>query len=181
MRRPFPWWIVALGIGLALVAGGGYVIYTRLEKKWEGLSLKVYQDEAGYWTIGYGHLVKPGDPYYPYGPVMEIDEAEAERLLAEDKAEAIRLVNQHVRVPLTSGQRQAMESIMFNVGPGQPGERDGIVWLKSGRTSTLLAKLNAGDYAGAAAEFGKWVYAGGHVSNGLVARRADERLTFETA
>lgn len=180
MRR-FPWWMLALGVGLVLAAGGAVVVGMRLVKKWEGLSLTVYQDEVGYWTIGYGHLVKPGDPYHPYGPVTEISIEEAERLLEQDMAEARRLVAQHVTVPLTAGQRESMESIMFNVGPGIPGERDGIVWLKDGRQSTLLRLLNAGDVQGAAAEFDKWVLAGGKRSRGLIARRADERRIFETA
>ncbi len=181
MRR-FPWWLIALGVGLTLAAaGGGVVLAMRLVKKWEGLSLTVYQDEVGYWTIGYGHLVKPGDPYHPYGPVTEISQEEADRLLEADMAEARRLVAAHVTVPLTAGQRESLESIMFNVGPGVPGERDGIVWLRDGRQSTLLRLLNAGDYQGAAAEFDKWVLAGGKRSRGLIARRADERQIFETA
>ena len=46
--------------------------------------------------------------------------------------------------------------------------------------STLLKKLNAGDYSGAAAEFDKWVFAGKVKLNGLVKRRASERQLFES-
>jgi len=46
-------------------------------------------------------------------------------------------------------------------------------------SSTLLIKLNAGDYAGAAREFDKWVMAGGKPLPGLVKRRAAERQMFE--
>ena len=181
MRR-FPWWILALGVGALLATvGGGAVLTLRLVKYFEGLSLTVYQDEAGLWTIGWGHLVKPGDPYHPYGPVTEITQEQADALLAQDMASARSIVAQFVTVPLTGNQRAALESLVFNVGPGNPGVRDGIVWLKSGQPSTLLRKLNAGDYAGAATEFGRWNMAGGQVSNGLIARRATERQTFEVA
>ncbi|MDP2640772.1 MAG: glycoside hydrolase family protein, partial [Betaproteobacteria bacterium] len=47
--------------------------------------------------------------------------------------------------------------------------------------STLLKKLNAGDYSGAAAEFPKWNKAGGKVLKGLVARRAAEAELFQAA
>jgi lysozyme len=44
--------------------------------------------------------------------------------------------------------------------------------------STLLKKLNAGDYVGAANEFDKWVFAAGKKLKGLVARRAAEKELF---
>ena len=46
------------------------------------------------------------------------------------------------------------------------------------RTSTLLKKLNAGDYSGASAEFSKWVNGGGKKLPGLVKRREAERQLF---
>ena len=45
-------------------------------------------------------------------------------------------------------------------------------------TSTLLKKLNAKDYKGAAAEFPKWNKAGGKVMNGLTKRRNAEMELF---
>ena len=44
--------------------------------------------------------------------------------------------------------------------------------------STLLKKVNAGDFKGAADEFPKWNKGGGKVLPGLVRRRASERLLF---
>jgi lysozyme len=44
--------------------------------------------------------------------------------------------------------------------------------------STLLRKVNTGDYAGAAAQFGLWVHAGGEVVPGLVRRRQAEAEMF---
>ncbi|EBY2991617.1 lysozyme, partial [Salmonella enterica subsp. enterica serovar Typhimurium] len=45
-------------------------------------------------------------------------------------------------------------------------------------SSTLLRKLNSGDYAGAADEFLRWNKAGGKVLNGLTRRREAERALF---
>jgi len=44
--------------------------------------------------------------------------------------------------------------------------------------STLLKKLNAGDYAGAADQFKRWIYADGVPLHGLEIRRDKERALF---
>jgi lysozyme len=77
-------------------------------------------------------------------------------------------VSAAVTVPLNDNEFGALTSFTFNLGIGN---------LKS---STLLKKLNAGDRAGAADEFGKWVNAGGKPLPGLVKRRAAERALFLT-
>lgn len=141
----------------------------RLIARHEGLSLKVYQDPVGLWTIGYGHLVKPTDPYHPYGPITEITQDEADRLLAQDVAIAERCVSDNVQVPLTANQRAALVSFVFNVG------------CTNFRNSTLLRLLNEGRMQEAAAELDKFVFARGVRLAGLVKRRASERELFETA
>jgi lysozyme len=77
-------------------------------------------------------------------------------------------------------QLAALVSIIYNVGPGEKGIRDGIITLASGRPSTLLARLNVGDYAGAAAQFPLWDKSCGRVCVGLVTRRQKERTLFLT-
>ena len=67
---------------------------------------------------------------------------------------------------LNANQYSALVSFTFNLGCGN---------LQS---STLLRLLNAGDTAGAANEFPKWVYGGGVVLPGLVRRREAERQLF---
>ena len=67
---------------------------------------------------------------------------------------------------MTPGQEAALLSFAYNVG------------TRALRDSTLLRLLNGGDAKGAAEEFGKWVYASGHVLNGLVTRRKLERAVF---
>lgn len=181
MPRVPLWLLVLAGLVLLALAGGGAVLVTRLVKRWEGLRLEVYQDVAGLWTVGYGHLVGPEDELFPYTDKKDITEAKADQLLAADMREAQNIVAAHVHVPLSANQRAALVSFVFNIGPGVPGEKDGFVFLKSGRPSTMLLKINAGDFIGAAAEFDKWVNAGGRRVDGLIARRYQERALFETA
>lgn len=123
------------------------------------------------WTIGWGDTenVTPG---------LVIDQAEADaryaRRLARDFEPPVRRL---VQVPLTPRQWDAIVSTVYNTGPGGGG-RDGILLLADGRPSTFLRKLNAGDYAGAAAELPKWVRSGGKVLKGLQRRREATRLVF---
>jgi len=115
-----------------------------LIKAFEGLhkiksdgSVRSYRDPAGRWTIGYGHTsgVKSG---------MLITPEEAEDLLRTDVVEAEEAVERLVKVDLSQNQFDALVSFVFNLGQG------------NFRSSTLLRKLNRGDYDGAATEFVRW-------------------------
>jgi len=130
-----------------------------LIKEFEGLRLKAYLCSAKVWTIGYGHTkgVKQGDT---------CTQAEADAFLVEDVKWVLTAVERCVQVPLTPGQRAAINSFVFNCG------------ATALRTSTLLRKLNAEDYKGAADEFPRWNKAGGKVIKGLVRRRTAERKVF---
>jgi lysozyme len=131
-----------------------------LVKHFEGCRLSAYQDQKGIWTIGYGHTrgVSQG---------MTCTQADSDHWLAEDMAMAAAVITERVKAPLTQSQFDALTSLTFNIGAFRF------------TTSTLLKKLNAGDVAGAAAEFGKWIQAGTRVSAGLITRRAAERALFE--
>jgi lysozyme len=132
-----------------------------LVKHYEGLRTQAYRCPAGVWTIGYGHTkgVRAG---------MEVTEAEAEELLRQDLAASGEQVERLVHVKLTDPQFSALASFVFNVGAGN---------LES---STLLRRLNAGDYDAVPSELAKWVKAtdpntGKKVTlPGLVRRRAAE-------
>jgi len=123
----------------------------------EGLSLVQYYDSAGLPTIGYGHLIKAGESF------TKITNERAAELLKQDAQLTVIAINQLVKVDLTQGQFDALASFVFNVGIG------------AFKNSTLLKKLNAGDYTGAKAEFNKWdkiTLNGQKVSNtGLAYRR----------
>lgn len=127
----------------------------------EGLRLTAYRDPVGIWTIGYGSTggVRRG---------MTITRDQAVLRLYHDVDDAEATVNNRVTVPLSQSQFDALVSLVFNIGGG------------AFRKSTLLQKLNAGDYAGAAEEFGRWVKAKGRVLPGLVTRRAAERALFSS-
>lgn len=128
-------------------------------KGYEGLRLKAYQDSVGVWTIGYGHTkgVSGG---------MEINETQADTFLREDVSWAQDAVNDNVSVPLNQCQFDSLVSFTFNLGETN---------LKS---STLLRKLNGGDYLGAANEFQRWNKAGGKELAGLTKRRNAEANQF---
>ena len=136
----------------------------RIVKGFEGLELRAYQDSVGVWTIGYGHTAAAGPP--DVYPGQSITEAEAESILRRDLRKFEGGVRDEVKVPLTSDQFSALVSFSFNVGVGALAN------------STLLRKLNARDYQGAANEFPRWVKAGGRTLQGLVRRRDAERALF---
>ncbi|WP_204141532.1 lysozyme [Halomicronema sp. CCY15110] len=133
-------------------------------KHFEGRRLQAYQDSVGIWTIGYGHTSAAGDPQVRAG--MVISEQEAEDILKQDLELFEAGVRDRVNVALNSDQFSALVSFSFNVGLGAFGN------------STLLRKLNAGDYPGAANEFTRWVKAGGTTLPGLVRRRDAEKALF---
>lgn len=138
-----------------------------LIKAHEGLRLEAYPDPAHGWsvpTVGYGHTSAAGPPKVERG--MKITEAGADAILRQDLAKFEKYVTDAVKVPLSQNEFDALVSFTFNLGPGNL------------RSSTLLRKLNAGDRAGAADEFGKWVKAGGRTLPGLVKRREAERALF---
>lgn len=130
-------------------------------KEAEGLRLSAYLCPAGIPTIGYGHTkgVKLGDT---------CTKEQAEKWLENDFFTAKQEVKAVVKVPLRENQLDALASFVFNLG------------VRKLTQSTLLKKLNAGDYSGAAAEFDKWVFAGNVKLNGLIKRRAKERKLFES-
>lgn len=135
-----------------------------LIKQFEGCKLTAYQDSVGVWTIGYG-WTQPLDGK-PIRAGMTIKQETAERLLKTGLVSYESDVSRLVKVGLTQGQFDALVSFTYNLG------------ARSLSTSTLLRKLNVGDYAGAADEFLRWNKAGGKVLNGLTRRREAERALF---
>lgn len=144
-------------------------------KRRERLRLRRYRDQAGKWTIGYGHLILP----HELATLKSITEDQADALLLADVgAFAVYLdgVSRNFKIPLSQAQFDGVLSFAFNVG------------LRGLERSTLLARLRVGDFAGAAAQFDRWVNitvtdaAGKRVkqkSNGLVNRRRMDRAIFE--
>ena len=133
-----------------------------LLKSFEELRLVAYKPTPDdVWTIGYGHTagVQEGDT---------CSEAEAEEWLVQDSASSAAEVERDVTVPLTDDEFDALVVLTFNIGRG------------AFRGSTLLKKLDAGDYQGAAQEFGRWNKQAGKELAGLTRRRAAEEALFIT-
>lgn len=127
-----------------------------LIKGHEALRLTSYLCPAGVWTIGWGHTgadVHKG---------MTITRQEAEALLRQDLVYTEAVVTAAVKVPLAPAQFDALVSFVFNVG------------AEAFRKSTLLRKLNAGNYDAVPAELARWNKGGGRVLAGLVRRRKEE-------
>jgi hypothetical protein len=98
-----------------------------------------------------------------------LTDVQERRLLAKAIGPAVDTINQGVTVPLTQNQRDALTSLVFNIGgPGFLG-------------SEVRRKLNQQDYAGAAQAFHMWRKSGGKVSSVLVARRQREVALFNRA
>jgi len=130
----------------------------------EGLRLQPYTDTGGRQAIGYGHHIRDGENYS-----CGISKERANRLLVKDLKVARFHVADKVAVPLNQGQYDALVSFVYNVGS------------ENFARSTLLRKLNSGDYTGAANEFHKWNRAGnpGKVMRGLTNRREAEKALFQ--
>lgn len=131
-----------------------------LVKRFEGCRLSAYLCPASRWTLGFGHTrdVREG---------QTITQHQADVILESD-LEIYESTVRRLAPNATENQTAALTSFAFNLGTAAL-ER-----------STLLKKFLAGDTAGAADEFGKWVFAGGKRLPGLVSRRSAERDLFLT-
>ena len=138
-----------------------------LIKKWESYAkdlgdgrVQAYPDPAtggAPWTIGWGST----GPDITKGTIWT--RAQAEKRFQDHAQEFANGVTDALgSAPTTQNQFDAMTSLAYNIGLG------------NFKSSTLLKKHKAGDYAGAKAQFAVWKNANGKVMQGLVNRRAEE-------
>jgi GH24 family phage-related lysozyme (muramidase) len=129
----------------------------------EGFRSKVYRDVAGHATAFFGHKLAPGESIAGRDPMQ---------VLMSDLKAALATIHKYVKVRLGANQENALADFVFNVG--------GANFAKS----TLLRKLNAGDYAGAANQFQYWNHAlvNGHMTTlqALTDRRTAEANLFRS-
>lgn len=125
--------------------------------KFEGYRGKAYRDVVGIPTIGFGETkgVRIGDTTTPERAMTQLLKS------TNRHADGIK---QCIKVPLHQYEFDAYVSLAYNIGVGN--------FCKS----TLVKKLNSGDYKGACLEIKKWNRAGGKVNKGLVSRREKEYL-----
>jgi len=126
-----------------------------LAKQFEGCRLTAYQDIAGVWTIGFGHVGK--DVYE--GLVWT--QAQADDALLHD-VNAARALLEMYSPNLANGTLDALTDFVFNLGIGNY------------RTSTLCKCVNAQDWTGAKAQLLTWDHSNGVVIPGLLRRREAE-------
>jgi lysozyme len=116
---------------------------------------------AGYWTIGFGRLCSPQHP--------PVSREQAETYLQEDLRTALAATLRFCPVLAAEpeGRLAAIVDFTFNLGAARL------------QTSTLRRRINQRDWAAAGKELERWVYGGGKVLPGLVARRnAESRMLF---
>lgn len=128
-----------------------------LLKRFEGFRSHTYLDVAGLTTIGYGHRVL-ADERFPNG----LTETQADELLTGDVRAAELAVRGLVKAPVTQGQFDALVDFVFNLGAGRLAG------------STLLARLNSGEYEAAGGQLLRWDHMGREEIAGLKARRQAE-------
>ena len=151
----------------------------QITKDSEGFEPELYNDPAGFCTIGYGHLIKKSscngderkelascDVSMPGEFTAAISYLRGEEILRCDMVLAEMAVTLHARDDLTDNEYSALVDFTFNVGAG------------NFKNSTLLRKVNAGNYQRIPYEFRRWVYANGKVYNGLKIRREKEIELF---
>ena len=132
-----------------------------LIKRHEGFVAAPYRCPAGYLTVGYGHVLLPGERFEE-----GVNERQAEQLLEADVRQAEQAVLRLITAPLADGQFDALVSFTFNVGAGAL------------QRSTLRACVNDSRHDDVPDQLMRWVWAGGRRLKGLVARRADEAAMY---
>jgi lysozyme len=136
-----------------------------LLKEFEGLSLVPYDDQAGNPTIGWGHMILPGESF------TKITEDEAHALLMSDTEHAANHVDRLVGPLLNDDQFSACVSLAFNIGTGGFSR------------SSVLRFIREEDFVRAGESFLLWnnITVDGVLvpSRGLTSRRARERAIFD--
>lgn len=121
-------------------------------KEYENCRLTSYVCPAGVWTVGWGHTRTAYEGQH-------ISQKQADDLLAADVREFELAVDMAVQVDLRQQQFDALVCLAFNIG------------AHGFAKSTLVKKLNTGDYLAAAMEFQRWSLISGKRSKGLLRRR----------
>jgi lysozyme len=122
-----------------------------------GPYLTKYVDGSGF-AIGFAHYIEPGENFD-----AGITAARAEEIFDDDIFHVDQTITHYVRVPLTQNERDAVGSLVYNIGSG------------TFASSPVLKALNAGNYQGAAEAFDNYA------SYGRSGRRLREQALFTNA
>lgn len=139
-----------------IIVTGALALGVAIVSQFEGLRTKAYLDPVGIPTICYGSTAG-----VKLGQTRTVEECK--ELLAGELGKSMAEVDRLVKVPLPDTRKAALGSFVYNVGE------------TAFARSSMLRKLNAGDWRGACNELPRWSYAKGVQLPGLVKRRAAER------
>ena len=134
----------------------------KLIQRFEGCKLDAYQDAVSVWTCGWGST----GPDIHHG--TKFTQEQADKRLRDHLELVEGCLSRNVTVPLNQNQIDALACWIYNLGCG------------NFMNSTLLKKLNTGDYAAVPDQIKRWNRAGTQVLPGLVTRRAAEAELFGT-
>lgn len=137
-----------------------------LIKEFEGFSSAAYLCPAKIPTIGYGNTFWEDGRKVKLGEqISKTNALELLELIAnKDFADKIFPL---IKVKVSQNKFDAMVSLAYNIGVGNFSK------------STLLKKVNSGDFDGASNEFLKWNKSGGKELLGLTKRRQREYEMFK--
>lgn len=137
----------------------------KLISEFEKLSLTPYLCPAGVWTIGYGsrYLVDGSLVTEATPPILKV---QADMMLTREIIAIEEVISRRVEKSLSVNQTIALTSFIYNTG------------VTAFQESTLLKKLNAGDFQGAADQFLRWTHSNGIIVAELERRRKTERALF---
>lgn len=134
-----------------------------LIKKYEGFQSVPYRCPAGYWTVGYGHVLAVHEPR------SAVTREQAEQLLQNDIRHAELSLTALVSVTLAQAQFDALVSFVFNLGSG------------AFERSALRREVNRQAHENVPDQLMRWVYAAGQKMKGLQRRRAAEAALYASA
>lgn len=117
-------------------------------------------------TIGYGHLVRPGEKF-PHG----ITEIAATELLRRDIAIAEQAVRNSIVVTLTQNQFDALVILAYNIGANNFSKSTVVKYINN-------QNCHDGRYPDLRSAWFAWNKSCGHIMPGLTKRRACEWRLF---
>lgn len=129
-------------------------------KKFEGCKLKAYKCPAGIWTCGWGNTINVNE-----NTIYTQDEAD--KILIDTVNDFANKVKSYIKKDINNNQLCACVSLAYNIGLG------------NFKNSTLLRKINEGDFQEASKAFMSWIFINKKESQGLINRRKAEQELFD--
>lgn len=117
-------------------------------------------------TIGYGHLIKPGENFSG-----GITEDRATELLRADIAAAERVVQNNITVPMTQNQYDALVIFAYNIGANNFAKSTVVKYINN-------PNFHSSIYPNMESAWRAWNKSGGRIMAGLNRRRDTELRLF---